>query len=151
MDGVVLDLSTNGGGALDDAVKIAGLFFKTGNVVKQSHRDPSHGRFMLPDKDPTVDYAGPLVVLTSRISASASEIVAGTLQDYKRAIVVGGDHTFGKGSVQSVEPLPLDWGRLKPLWVCFLHLEGLPHSTGEWCRILSCQVGYPQMKLERKL
>ena len=113
VDGVILDLSTNGGGALDDAVKIAGLFFKKGNVVKQSHRDPQQGEIVLPDNDSTVDYAGPLVVLTSRISASASEIVAGTLQDYKRALVVGGDHTFGKGSVQSVEPLPPGLGAIK--------------------------------------
>lgn len=113
IDGIVLDLSTNGGGALDDAVKIAGLFFKTGPVVKQSHRDPHRGELVLADKDPTVDYAGPLLILTSRISASASEIVAGTLKDYKRAIVVGGDHTFGKGSVQSVEPLPPGLGAIK--------------------------------------
>ncbi len=111
-DGVVLDLSNNGGGSLDDAVRIAGLFFKTGNVVKQSSKTEGREQ-ILEDEDAMVDWSGPLVVLTSRISASASEIVSGTLQDYKRAIIVGGDHTFGKGSVQSVLPIPGDLGAIK--------------------------------------
>lgn len=111
--GMVLDLANNGGGSLDDAVKIAGLFFQTGNVVKQSSREAGRGEATLKDIDPTVDWSGPLVVLTSRTSASASEIVAGTLQDYKRAVIVGADHTFGKGSVQSVVPMPQNLGALK--------------------------------------
>lgn len=111
-EAMVLDLSTNGGGSLDEAVKIAGLFFATGNVVKQSQRPDeesvgftlgSDNTIPLADIDPTVYWAGPLVILVSRISASASEIVAGTLKDYRRAIIVGGDHTFGKGSVQQVK------------------------------------------------
>ncbi|MEY4617130.1 MAG: tail-specific protease [Pseudomonadota bacterium] len=113
VDGIVLDLSSNGGGSLEDAVKIAGLFFKTGNVVKQSSRDAHRGELALADVDPTVDFSGPLVVLGTRISASASEIVAGTLQDYKRAVIVGGDHTFGKGSIQTVVRIPQDLGALK--------------------------------------
>lgn len=113
VDGMVLDLSSNGGGSLEDAVKIAGLFFKTGNVVKQSSKFEGRGEQTLSDKDSTVDYNGPLVVLTSRISASASEIVSGTLKDYKRAVIVGGDHTFGKGSVQSVLPIPNNLGAIK--------------------------------------
>ncbi|MEN0058398.1 MAG: S41 family peptidase [Bdellovibrio sp.] len=112
-DGLVLDLSSNGGGSLEDAVKIAGLFFKTGNVVKQSSKNDGRAESALRDTDPAVDWAGPLVVLTSRISASASEIVSGTLQDYKRAVVVGGDHTYGKGSVQSVLPIPNNLGAIK--------------------------------------
>ncbi|MGZ3771029.1 MAG: S41 family peptidase [Bdellovibrio sp.] len=112
VDGLILDLSNDGGGSLDDAVKIAGLFFRTGNVVKQS--DKNDGRAQaLRDTDPTVDWTGPLVILTSRISASASEIVAGTLQDYRRAVIVGGDHTFGKGSVQAVIPMPDNLGAIK--------------------------------------
>lgn len=110
---LVLDFSTNGGGSLDDAVKIAGLFFKTGNVVKQSNRDPEGPALTLADRDPMVDWSGPLVVLTSRISASASEIVAGTLKDYGRAVILGSDHTFGKGSVQSVNELPPGLGAVK--------------------------------------
>lgn len=116
VDALVLDLSNNGGGSLKDAVDIAGLFFAKGNVVKQSQKSDGSNTVnydVLRDNDKTVDYAGPLVILTSRISASASEIVSGTLQDYKRAIVVGGDHTFGKGSVQSVEYLPPGLGAIK--------------------------------------
>lgn len=112
-DGLVLDLSNNGGGSLEDAVKIAGLFFQTGNVVKQSSKNEGRTESALRDTDPAVDWAGPLVVLTSRISASASEIVSGTLQDYKRAVIVGGDHTYGKGSVQSVLPIPNNLGAIK--------------------------------------
>ncbi|HVK62316.1 MAG TPA: S41 family peptidase [Bdellovibrionales bacterium] len=112
-ESLVLDLSMNGGGSLEDAVKIAGLFFKTGNVVKQSSRDKNEPAAILDDRNPAVNWDGPMVVLTSRISASASEIVAGTLKDYSRAVVVGGDHTFGKGSVQSVVPLPPQLGAVK--------------------------------------
>lgn len=117
LDGLMLDLSTNGGGSLDDAVKIAGLFFGKGNVVKQSSRDDSRGEITLADTDPGVDWPGPLVILTSRVSASASEIVAGTLKDYKRAVIVGSDHTFGKGTVQSVIEIPPSSGELGALKV----------------------------------
>ncbi len=116
-DAIVLDMSNNGGGSLKDAVDIAGLFFGTGNVVKQSQRSSSGLESIsydtLRDTDSAVDWNGPLVVLISRVSASASEIVSGTLQDYKRAVVVGGDHTFGKGTVQSVEYLPPGLGAIK--------------------------------------
>jgi carboxyl-terminal processing protease len=119
-DAAVLDLANNGGGSLEDAVKIAGLFFATGNVVKQSTREDlksdskadAQGEIPLKDSDPTVDWPGPLVVLTSRISASASEIVSGTLKDYKRALIVGSAHTFGKGSVQTVQDIPPQSGEL---------------------------------------
>ena len=124
VDGIVLDLSTNGGGALEEAVQIAGLFIKEGFIVTQSHRDPSRGDIVLRDKDKSVDYAGPLVILTSRLSASASEIVAGALKDYKRAVIVGGDHTFGKGSVQSVEPLPVGLGAIKTTVGMFFTVGG---------------------------
>lgn len=113
VDTMVLDLSSNGGGSLQDAVDIAGLYFGEGNVVKQSSRDPLNGEIVLFDKDPLVDYPGPLVILTSRVTASASEIVAGTLKDYKRAVIVGADHTFGKGTVQAVEDLPQKLGAIK--------------------------------------
>lgn len=113
VDGIVLDLSMNGGGSLSDAVDLAGLFFATGNVVKQSSRSPLMKASVLKDTKEKVNWAGPLVILTSRVSASASEIVAGTLKDYGRAIVVGADHTFGKGTVQQVIPLAPGLGALK--------------------------------------
>lgn len=111
VDGLLLDFSSNAGGLLDEAVRIGGLFIKKGNIVatKDAHKDIQ----MLEDEDGTIQYTGPMVVLTSRLSASAAEIVAGALQDYKRAIVVGGDHTYGKGSVQAVLPLQGDFGILK--------------------------------------
>lgn len=116
-DAVVLDVSSNAGGSLKDAVDISGLFIATGNVVKQSERaeegDSQYNYETLADTDPTVNWSGPLVVLTNRMSASASEIVSGTMQDYKRAVIVGGDHTFGKGTVQSVEYLPPGLGAMK--------------------------------------
>ncbi len=111
-DGLMLDLSNNGGGSLEDAVKIGGLFFKTGNVVKQSSSKEG-AEISLADTDEAVDWAGPLVILTSRISASASEIVSGALKDYNRAVVVGSDRTYGKGSVQTVLPVPGKLGALK--------------------------------------
>jgi carboxyl-terminal processing protease len=112
VDGLVLDLSNNGGGSLEDAVKIGGLFIKNGNIVKQSSRNEGK-EISLADDDKQVDWAGPLVVLTSRISASASEIVSGALKDYERAVIVGSDHTYGKGSVQTVLPVPGELGALK--------------------------------------
>ena len=109
---LVLDLSYNRGGSLDEAVKLSGLFFSKGNVVKQSERKNNH-TYTFKDLDEKVIYSDPLIVLVNRLSASASEIVSGTLQDYKRAVIVGGDHTFGKGSVQSVMMLRPKLGALK--------------------------------------
>jgi carboxyl-terminal processing protease len=98
--GLILDLRNNGGGALVDAVKIAGLFIKYGPVVqvKTSGEEPE----VLYDNDPEIQYDGPLVVLVNKFSASASEILAGALQDYNRAVVVGADHSYGKGTVQTL-------------------------------------------------
>jgi carboxyl-terminal processing protease len=104
-------LSSNGGGSLDDAVKIGGLFIKTGNIVKQSSVKKTESA--LADDDKTVDWNGPLVILTSRVSASASEILSGAMKDYNRAVIVGADHTYGKGSIQTVMPIPGELGALK--------------------------------------
>ena len=111
VDGLIIDLSTNGGGLLQDAVKIAGLFIKTGPVV--ATEDGKKNRDVLSDENPKVDYSGPLMLLTTRQSASASEIFAGAMKDYHRALIVGGDHTYGKGSVQVLNPLPLNLGAMK--------------------------------------
>jgi carboxyl-terminal processing protease len=111
VDGIVLNLARNGGGLLDDAYKIGGLFIRTGPIVATKNTRSEVD--ILSDKDDSLVYSGPLVILTSRVSASASEILAGALQDYDRALVVGGDHTFGKGSVQAVIPLPKNLGAIK--------------------------------------
>ena len=111
VDGVVIDLSRNGGGLLDDAVRIAGLFLKRAPVVATKGYDQKVE--ILSDRDEEIVYNGPVMLLTSRLSASASEILAGALKDYHRALIVGGDHTFGKGTVQVVSDLPSGLGAMK--------------------------------------
>ena len=101
--GVILDLRLNGGGSLDEAIKLTGLFVRTNPVVLV--REENRRVQEADDPDPSVHYEGPLVVLTSRHSASASEILAGALQDYGRALIVGEASTHGKGTVQSVNQL----------------------------------------------
>ena len=101
--GIILDLRRNGGGSLQEAISLTGLFIPYGPVVQT--RDLEGHLEVGKDFDGRVAYDGPLVVLTSRFSASASEIVAGALQDYGRAIVVGDTCTFGKGTVQTIVPL----------------------------------------------
>ena len=112
-DGIVLDLSRNGGGALQSAVAISGLFIEQGAIVGVGSKTAKAGPEVLDDQDPKVQWDGPLVVLTSKASASASEILAGALKDYRRAIVVGDEHTYGKGTVQQLSPLPPGLGLLK--------------------------------------
>ena len=103
--GVILDLRRNGGGSLEEAINLTGLFIKEGPVVQIKEPGP-HGEIRVEsDRDPAIQYDGPLIVLTSRFSASASEILAGALQDYGRALVVGDASTHGKGTVQSLDYL----------------------------------------------
>ena len=111
VQGVVLDLRRNGGGSLEEAINLTGLFIKDGPVVQV--RDPNGDITVDSDTDSDVLYSGPLIVLTSRFSASASEILAGAMQDYGRAVIVGDISTHGKGTVQSllqlsplVRPMP---------------------------------------------
>jgi carboxyl-terminal processing protease len=99
-EGIILDLRMNGGGLLSEAVRLAGLFIPVGPVVQV--RDSSGRTDVLSDNDPDMLWDGPLIVLTSRFSASASEIVAGALQDHDRALIVGNRSTHGKGTVQEV-------------------------------------------------
>ena len=99
IDGLVIDLRNNGGGSLAEAIDLTGLFIKEGPVVQVK---TSAGKIdVLADDDKQVTYSGPLVILTNRFSASASEIFAGAIQDYQRGVIVG-ESTFGKGTVQSV-------------------------------------------------
>lgn len=100
IEGLVIDLRRNGGGSLSEAVTLTGLFIKEGPVVQV--KDSRGGVKVLRDTEPDIFYDGPLIVLTSRMSASASEIFAGALQDYGRAVVIGEKSTFGKGTVQSM-------------------------------------------------
>jgi carboxyl-terminal processing protease len=101
--GVILDLRRNGGGSLEEAIRLAGLFIKEGPVVQI--RRANGDIEVREDTDPSIEYDGPLILLTSRLSASASEIVAGALQDYGRALIVGDVSTFGKGTAQQLFPL----------------------------------------------
>ena len=100
IDGLIMDLRDNGGGSLETVVKMVGLFIPDGPIVqvKAPGRDPE----ILPDSDRKVQYDGPLVVMINNFSASASEIFAAAIQDYKRGIVVGSKHSYGKGTVQNV-------------------------------------------------
>ena len=103
VSGIIIDLRTNPGGSLEEAIKFTGLFIKDGPVVLA--RDPD-GRVQVDsDPDPTQLYDGPLVVMINRFSASASEIAAAALQDYGRALVVGDISTHGKGTVQNLNPI----------------------------------------------
>ena len=104
--GIILDLRNDGGGSLADAVETAGLFIKTGPVVQVRGSDGALEP--LNDDDASIEYSGPLVVMVNQFSASASEILAGMLQDYGRAVVIGGEHTHGKGTVQAL--IDLDRG-----------------------------------------
>jgi carboxyl-terminal processing protease len=101
--GIILDLRRNGGGSLEECIKLTGLFIKDGPIVQVN--GPAGEPQVTDDPDSSILYDGPLVVLTSRHSASASEILAGALQDYGRAIIVGDLSTHGKGTVQNLNPL----------------------------------------------
>lgn len=133
VDGIILDLRDDGGGALVDAVDITGLFIKSGPVVQVLNRFGD--KRILSDTNKNISYDGPLVVLVNKFSASASEIVAAALQDYKRAVIVGGSHTHGKGTVQTIidlnENIPLlhlqkydDLGALKVTIQKFYRVNG---------------------------
>lgn len=116
VDGIIIDLRNNGGGSLRDVVKMSGFFIEKGPIVQVKSRDQAPE--VLRDVDPRIQYDGPLAVLVNTYSASASEILAAALQDYGRAIIVGSNSTFGKGTVQRF--LDLDrtirgYSELKPL------------------------------------
>jgi carboxyl-terminal processing protease len=129
IDGLVIDLRNNGGGSFAEAIDLTGLFIKNGPVVQVKN---STNRIEVgEDDDPSVVYSGPLVVMTNRFSASASEIFAGAIQDYNRGVVVG-ESTYGKGTVQTVvnlkkfiQPAPgEEVGELKITFQKFYRITG---------------------------
>jgi carboxyl-terminal processing protease len=100
VEGLVLDLRNNGGGSLPAVVEMAGLFIKEGPIVQV--RSTGESKEVLKDRDKSIAWDGPLVILVNEISASASEIMAAAMQDYKRAVIIGSKQTYGKGTVQNV-------------------------------------------------
>ena len=97
IEGLVIDLRRDGGGSLEEAINLSGLFIESGPVVLA--KDPSGNITNNIDKNPSIAYTGPMVVVMNRLSASASEIFAAAMQDYGRAVVVGDERSFGKGSI----------------------------------------------------
>jgi carboxyl-terminal processing protease len=128
IDGIIIDLRSNGGGSLSEALEFTGLFIEEGPVVQTKD---SRGRIEINnDPDPGIAYAGPLAVLVDRNSASASEIFAGAIQDYRRGIIIG-EPTFGKGTVQQIVDLNRytsnsdnEHGRLKTTVAQFFRISG---------------------------
>ncbi|UVE16558.1 carboxy terminal-processing peptidase [Pseudomonas sp. LS44] len=119
VDGIVIDLRNNGGGSLQEATELTGLFINQGPTVLVRNSD---GRVdVLADENPGAYYTGPLALLVNRLSASASEIFAGAMQDYHRALIIGGQ-TFGKGTVQTIQPL--NHGELKLTLAKFYRVSG---------------------------
>jgi len=119
VQGIVIDLRDNGGGSLQEANSLVGLFIGLGPTVQVRN---ANGRIdIIRDQDPKLAYSGPLVVLVNRMSASASEIFAGAIQDYNRGIIIG-EQTFGKGTVQSL--LPLSKGQLKATTAKYYRISG---------------------------
>ncbi len=120
VEGVVIDLRNNGGGSLQEAYELFGLFIRRGPVVQiQSAGGRTDVRG---DRDPEIAWDGPMTVLVNRLSASASEIFAGAVQDYGRGLVLG-SQTFGKGTVQAL--LPMEDGQLKLTIAKFYRISGL--------------------------
>ena len=119
VEGVVVDLRRNGGGSLSEANSLVGLFIRRGPTVQVRYADGNN--IVQGDSDPELVYDGPLAVLVNRLSASASEIFAGAIQDYQRGIVLG-SQTFGKGTVQ--ELIPLGEGQMKITRAKFYRISG---------------------------
>lgn len=103
VEGLLIDLRNNGGGSLKTAIEIAGLFISEGPVVQVKYRGDKPR--VQSDSNPKIQWNGPLVVLVNELSASASEIFAAAMQDYNRAVIMGGNQTYGKGTVQNILPI----------------------------------------------
>lgn len=128
--GIILDLRNNGGGSLADAIDMGGLFIDKGPIVQV--KEPGGKVQAYSDENPGAVYDGPLLIMTNAYSASASEILAAAMQDYKRAIILGSKNTFGKGTVQTFMPIgggssadfPSGYGQLKVTIQKFYRIDG---------------------------
>lgn len=137
VEGLILDLRNNGGGALEDARMISGLFIEKGPIVqvKANTGNPD----ILADTDPKIDFSKPTIVLINRFSASASEIVAAALQDYNRAVIVGGEFSHGKGTVQAVVDLD---GYVSPMAKSYSPLGALKITIQKFYRVNGSSTQY---------
>ncbi len=137
VSGLILDLRNNGGGALEDARMISGLFIEKGPIVQvKAHTGAVD---ILADTDPNIDFKKPTIVLINRFSASASEIVAAALQDYGRAVVVGGEFSHGKGTVQAVVDLD---GYVSPMAKSYSPLGALKITIQKFYRVNGSSTQY---------
>ena len=137
VEGLIVDLRNNGGGALEDAKMISGLFIEKGPIVQvKAHTQEVD---VLTDTDPTIDFQKPVIVLINRFSASASEIVAAALQDYQRAVIVGGEFSHGKGTVQAVVDLD---GYVSPMAKSYSPLGALKITIQKFYRINGSSTQY---------
>jgi len=155
--GIILDLRNNGGGSLKTVVEMAGYFIKEGPVVQV--KSTGGKKEVLKDIDPSIVWDGPLVILVNEFSASASEIIAAALQDYKRAIILGSKQTFGKGTVQNVFDLNRmitggtygDLGALKVTTDKFYRINGRSTQL-EGVKVMSFfQIAIPMLTWEKKI
>jgi carboxyl-terminal processing protease len=137
VDGLIIDLRNNGGGALEDARMISGLFIEKGPIVqvKANTGNPD----ILVDTDPKIDFQKPTIVLINRFAASASEIVAAALQDYNRAVIVGGEFSHGKGTVQAVVDLD---GYVSPMAKSYSPLGALKITIQKFYRVNGSSTQY---------
>ncbi|WP_408096997.1 carboxy terminal-processing peptidase [Peredibacter sp. HCB2-198] len=137
VEGLIIDLRNNGGGALEDARMISGLFIEKGPIVQvKAHTGTVD---ILADTDPKIDFQKPVIVLINRFSASASEIVAAALQDYDRAIIVGGEFSHGKGTVQAVVDLD---GYISPMAKSYSPLGALKITIQKFYRVNGSSTQY---------
>lgn len=137
VEGLIIDLRNNGGGALEDARMISGLFIEKGPIVqvKANTGNPD----ILADTDPKIDFQKPTIVLINRFAASASEIVAAALQDYNRAVIVGGEFSHGKGTVQAVVDLD---GYVSPMAKSYSPLGALKITIQKFYRVNGSSTQY---------
>ncbi len=141
VDGIVMDLRENGGGSLMEAIDLTGLFIKTGPVVQV--RNPNNQIEADNDEDPSISYTGPIAILVDRFSASASEIFAGAMQDYGRALIVG-TQTYGKGTVQNA--IDLD-KVIKPSVLDRITSQASTNTGGKKEVVTGSQTKYGQLNL----